>query len=299
MSPDRQQILDVATEIGVSPSLVQKDWYATQILKAISKYQNKDFKPVFSGGTCLSKGYDLIQRFSEDLDFKANLNNSNFNRSKLKELRIDFLEHIKNAENIEIIDKVYGADENRFFRVLFSYPQDFERNNALRPEIKLEFRFENPKLSTEKKLISSLVSQASNLNAETSLICISPLETAADKFSALVWRLLKYKRGDENFDPTLIRHLHDLCALESIIFENKESFVSLLNEIYEEDRKRISGESLDLKNAAEETYHVLLKDELFEEDFIEFVSSMSYASKETEISFSSALKDFYKIAYLI
>jgi hypothetical protein len=33
----------------------------------IAKFKSNEFEPVFSGGTCLSKGYQLVQSFTEDL----------------------------------------------------------------------------------------------------------------------------------------------------------------------------------------------------------------------------------------
>ena len=43
---------------------------------------------------------------------------------------------------------------------------------------------------------------------------MDPVETAADKLSALAWRVLARDRTRAGDDPTIIRHLHDLAALE-------------------------------------------------------------------------------------
>ena len=43
------------------------------------------------------------------------------------------------------------------------------------------------------------------------------METAADKLSALTWRVLTRQRGAIGEDATLIRHLHDLAALKSAV----------------------------------------------------------------------------------
>jgi hypothetical protein len=40
-----------------------------------------------------------------------------------------------------------------------------------------------------------------------------PVETAADKLSALAWRVHARDRASPEDDPTIIRHLHDLAAL--------------------------------------------------------------------------------------
>lgn len=61
----------VATELGVDPSFVEKDWHAIRLVATVAGVREGDLALVFSGGTSLSKGYGLIRRFSEDLDFRV------------------------------------------------------------------------------------------------------------------------------------------------------------------------------------------------------------------------------------
>jgi predicted nucleotidyltransferase component of viral defense system len=39
--------------------------------RSIAQVESGGIAPAFSGGTSLSKGWDLIKRFSEDMDFKV------------------------------------------------------------------------------------------------------------------------------------------------------------------------------------------------------------------------------------
>ncbi len=55
----------VADTVGRSIALVEKDYWVTHTLWAIA---DQGFEVWFKGGTSLSKGYDLIERFSEDID---------------------------------------------------------------------------------------------------------------------------------------------------------------------------------------------------------------------------------------
>ena len=57
----------VAGQRGLSPGLVEKDYWVTHSLWAL---HDAGFDVWFKGGTSLSKGFGLIQRFSEDLDLK-------------------------------------------------------------------------------------------------------------------------------------------------------------------------------------------------------------------------------------
>ena len=56
---------------GLSPQIIEKDWWITAVLRALFTLpyaKNLSFK----GGTSLSKCYNLIERFSEDIDIAVN-----------------------------------------------------------------------------------------------------------------------------------------------------------------------------------------------------------------------------------
>ena len=72
----------VADERSIIPALVEKDYWIMDVLYGLSK---QGFKFELKGGTSLSKGYKIIERFSEDIDihitpplaFKINENPNN------------------------------------------------------------------------------------------------------------------------------------------------------------------------------------------------------------------------------
>lgn len=51
---------------GLRPAIVEKDYYVTEALRIIAAAG--DGRIIFKGGTSLSKGWNLIDRFSEDID---------------------------------------------------------------------------------------------------------------------------------------------------------------------------------------------------------------------------------------
>jgi len=55
-----------AERLEISPTAIEKDYWVTQVLRALGSDFADDF--VFKGGTSLSKGYGLLERFSDDLD---------------------------------------------------------------------------------------------------------------------------------------------------------------------------------------------------------------------------------------
>lgn len=64
--PDFEELIRiVARKSGIAAALVEKDYWVTHILWALHE---TDLEVWFKGGTSLSKGFGLIQRFSEDID---------------------------------------------------------------------------------------------------------------------------------------------------------------------------------------------------------------------------------------
>ena len=63
-----QAILQAADHFrarGLRPAMIEKDYYVTEALRIIAGASDK---VIFKGGTSLAKGWNLIQRFSEDID---------------------------------------------------------------------------------------------------------------------------------------------------------------------------------------------------------------------------------------
>lgn len=63
----RQAINNVALKTELPPSSIEKDWWVTQVLKALHTLPYAEHI-AFKGGTSLSKCWNLIARFSEDID---------------------------------------------------------------------------------------------------------------------------------------------------------------------------------------------------------------------------------------
>ena len=65
---DKQAIFQaIASEKGMSPFAVEKDWWVSKTLEIIFQLEIAKHL-VFKGGTSLSKAWKIINRFSEDID---------------------------------------------------------------------------------------------------------------------------------------------------------------------------------------------------------------------------------------
>lgn len=98
----KEIIETVARELGRSEQMVEKDTIQSMFLYELAK---SELPFVFKGGTSLSKAYNLIDRFSEDIDLSMNRRPTQSERVKSKELIIEIAENLglvlSNPEEIQ------------------------------------------------------------------------------------------------------------------------------------------------------------------------------------------------------
>lgn len=215
---DQPLVEAVAQRLSTAPGLIEKDWHVTRALEVLAVFDHDGSSPAFGGGTSLSKGWDLIKRFSEDIDFKVAMP-ARTSRSQVKKARSIYRDRVLaglTAAGFGIGDDVLKRDESSFFSAALFYPAVFDTGPGLRPHIRIEMSLNTSTLPPIARSLGSLVTLAQNKPPEiAAFLCVDPVETAADKLSALAWRVLARQRGSENDDPTIVRHVHDLAALEA------------------------------------------------------------------------------------
>lgn len=81
----RQELLDLATDFGLQPNVVEKDYALGWLLAGIGEHAATRDTWVFKGGTCLKKCFFETYRFSEDLDFTL-LDHGHLDEAFLKSL---------------------------------------------------------------------------------------------------------------------------------------------------------------------------------------------------------------------
>ncbi len=67
MSERIAAVQTTATSKNIEDRAVEKDWWVTAVLKALFTTSCSDYL-LFKGGTSISKGWPIIERFSEDID---------------------------------------------------------------------------------------------------------------------------------------------------------------------------------------------------------------------------------------
>ncbi|MBR1604573.1 MAG: nucleotidyl transferase AbiEii/AbiGii toxin family protein [Alphaproteobacteria bacterium] len=159
-------IQEIAGELGVNPAFIEKDWYVVRLIEALSNKEFKGYKPVFAGGTSLSKGYSLIERFSEDLDFKI-VNARSLNRDQRRNIRQEFVDCIKQIEDFQVTDEnIKVRNEGKACCLYIKYPNNVDFPSFLRPFLQVELFFDDENLSYETREISSFVSRYTKIKSD-------------------------------------------------------------------------------------------------------------------------------------
>jgi hypothetical protein len=294
-APDEATLGRVAGALAVDEAFVEKDWFVVQAIRQLVALGTDDIAPVFSGGTALLKGYGLIKRFSEDIDFKLALSDAflaksgNQRRNILGGLR-EALGEAWTSAGFKVA-KVEARDANGFLKFEMDYPTVLEPHGSLRPHILAEISAKPPRLPVQHRPLSSFVAQYRREPPEVEAIaCVDPVETAADKLSAFAWRMLTRDRSLEDDDATIVRHLHDLAVLEAAASTHPD-FPALLEAVLVEDSKRGGGAAADLAPADRlaAMRARLADDPLYADEYARFVGGMAFAGESEVPGFDAAM----------
>lgn len=301
MPPDKHTIGLIARELATEEAFIEKDWHGVQVLAAIAALVYPDYLLVFAGGTALSKAHKLIQRFSEDIDFRLHPVGHIPKRAALSKLKNSLIASLRDAGFQIDEGSIIARNDNRYFTFNIRYEKQFE-HSALRPDIKVEVTLDSPKLPVAVLPVSSLVASFTQQPPEVAAItCLAYVENAADKFSAAVWRISARERGTGHDDPTLVRHLYDLALLKDAVIDDPQ-FVELARATMNADNERTKDGAFAALSLQEKCAHMIAiveQDDLYPGEYENFVAGLSYASKEDTPDFASALTAFRQLAALI
>src|SRR5271170_5298699 len=144
---------------GLREAIIEKDYYVTEALRIIETVAGP--RVIFKGGTSLSKGWDLIQRFSEDIDifldpsrFDPPLGKKGIDR-ELKKLRQVIGQH----PGLTFVEKEsqtiggFGRNDR------FEYSQRFGGAGAIRNRVFVEAGTASGREPTDRVRLQSYVGQ--------------------------------------------------------------------------------------------------------------------------------------------
>lgn len=255
LDKETKEIIEATSiKLNINPSAVEKDLYVTKVIELMSAIKNDHFNLYFQGGTCLAKAYKIIQRMSEDCDFRIQLNPSSSLKSKdakrkaLREFRYAIIDTLnRNGFNISD-DELHIRNEGQFMSIRTAYPSEFIAAKTMKPYLALEFFLGTVKLPTESKWVTTLIQQTFSETLDDPAIqahCVAVTETAAEKWVALTRRVATALHRNHYRDPNLVRHLYDLYKINQNGRFINEEFKCIVSEIIAADREQFKNHNKD------------------------------------------------------
>ena len=249
-------IANTAMKKGMNTAIVEKDLWVCITLDYLFHHSKWKDKFAFKGGTCLSKVYKIIERFSEDIDLildwrvlgytttepwedRSNTKQLQFiedSRDRLfKFLKEEFLPEFKNgmSQMLDINCDVY-IDEDDLGTVVFAYPHSFSDNSIL-STIRLEIGVLASWIPIKEASVKSFIAEEyPNIisSPEIKLLATTPERTFWEKATILHQEAF---RPDGSLVPTRYsRHYYDIyCMCKNGIKDSALSDPKLLEDVAE------------------------------------------------------------------
>jgi predicted nucleotidyltransferase component of viral defense system len=234
-----------AIELKINRPFVEKDYWITLVLSRLAKSKYVD-ESVFKGGTSLSKGYNLIERFSEDVDI-AIINDKGKTGNEIKTI-IRNIEKEITPDLTELQMEGVTSKGSRFRKSLFEYvtTEKGNSNNKLIVEIN---SFTNPfpfQRLTIQSFVFDFLMQTNNekyieqYNLQSFEVnVLSKEQTLLEKMVSLI--RFSFKENTVESISEKIRHFYDLYYLmkspECIEFVASDSLKKQFDTILGHDRE--------------------------------------------------------------
>ena len=127
-------VIGAANELHIPANVIEKDYFVTLTLKKLST-KLKDM--VFKGGTSLTKCYQLLDRFSEDIDISYTAESGVPGDSRKKQLKKAVVSTLESLE-LTINNLEYTRSRRNYNCYCASYPSIYDNSPFLKQELVLE-----------------------------------------------------------------------------------------------------------------------------------------------------------------
>ena len=282
----REAIIAASTMFGIEPSLVEKDYFVTLFLKeSIKRIPGL----VFKGGTSLSKCYNLIDRFSEDVDLT--LDDTHFTQSKRREavkILVNVCEELKlKLINKETIEKHTHGNYNCYD---IQYPIIFPSED-IKTELKVEMTYIQKSYPYEQRNAISYLGEFFLKNGNEKIVEEYELDSFVVQVQSLertlidkVFAVCDYYLSNDTVRNS--RHIYDISKLLSKVniydFKLKQLVESVRNE-RKLNRKSLSAqEGINIPKILNE----IITTDFFKKDYNE--TTLKLLTKTT--SYENAIK---------
>lgn len=244
ISAEQAELIDAARAAGIIPltaRVLEKDIVIVEALRAIAHIKLPGLTLTFSGGTCLSKAYGLLQRMSEDIDLRLSfddrdgLTHSALRRS-LRDLRVSLTEALRAAQFNVPDAAVKARNENKFVSFELEYDSRYSPEVAVRPGLRVEFMAIAPRRATATRTMRPLIDEVTKRTTASpvTLQCLAVEETYCEKIISYLRRAMEHlsDRTQSQYEERLARHIYDVHRIAAGQFAQPDA--SLPSALFEE-----------------------------------------------------------------
>lgn len=278
--PNFSDLLRITSdEMGILPSLVEKDYWIMQVLYGLTK-QNLKFE--LKGGTSLSKGYRTIERFSEDIDihikpperFSINENPNNTKRANVvaRKAFYDWLVTNIQINGIIEVERDTAFDDTEYYRsggIRLIYKNLFDKVEGLKEGILLEAGFDTVTPNQKLKISSWAWDKAAKTeimgiidSRAIDIACYDKGYTFVEKLQTIATKFRKEQTGQQG-RPNFMRQYYDVyCLLGD---EDVQRFIDTPAYLAHKQKR---FPAVDLQIPISENEAFLLSDAVVKADFI-------------------------------
>lgn len=296
-----------AQKTHLANAIIEKDFFVTQALHALTEIDDEYFELIFQGGTCLSKAHQLTQRMSEDCDYRmvikpaARFLSKQKQRHYLKIFRKKLLDLLEKTGFKLRKDEMKVRNEGNFMRLLLDYESVYPQAASLRPHILLEFISINTKQSPITLPITTLIKNVlgHHIPHQTKNIrCVSIEETAAEKWVALTRRVANIQENEQHpSHVNLVRHLYDLWVIQKNTPVG-ENFYEMVSQLIAEDQQRHKNRNEEYAKNPIATIKVAIEklsdQEIWQDHYNHFLNAMVFGKDKPK--YSAVMDSFQKLS---
>lgn len=280
-----KEIIDtVSLELKRNPLMVEKDTIQSMFLYELSK---SELPFVFKGGTSLSKAYDLIDRFSEDIDLSMSRSITDKEKKKSKEVIIEIA--IKLGLVLKNPDEVLSRhDYNKY---LFEYESFYSQDKL---EIMIEASYYQISYPIVKQKINCFVGkfcENNNLKLPIEFNAISfemSVQSLERTFIDKVFAVCDYKI--QNMMDRDSRHLYDIAKIYPNIIIS-DDLKDLVKRVRLDRSKSKNNPSADVRYNIDEMLRDIIKTRFYEPDYKNITQKLLYE----DISYDEAIAKGIKL----
>ncbi|MBU2792801.1 nucleotidyl transferase AbiEii/AbiGii toxin family protein [Acidithiobacillus thiooxidans] len=183
---DSIQKLAAANILPLPEDMIEKDILVADAVRAICAASNaRGARIIFGGGTSLSLAQQVIQRMSEDADFRIilppDVTNPSQRRSFLSDVKTDILSAMEQT-GFPLEGDLTARNGNGYIMGNFGYASAFAHSSALRPHIKLEITAFEPVANIETKPLRTILDRVLDRPVDSTLPMV-PVVSIADTLS--------------------------------------------------------------------------------------------------------------------